>query len=141
VTRSVLTAVGGAWESDLVTALEGTAGYAVARRCADVADLLAAAAAGVGEVALVSPELRALDRPALQELAAHGMQVAGVTAPGDDLGERRLRQLGLTTVLRADLPSDELEDALMLSGTPRTLLPPTSSPCPSCPRMRCGTPG
>lgn len=116
MTRRVLTAVGGAWESELVTALEGTAGYAVARRCADVADLLAAAAAGVGEVALVSPELRALDRPALHELAAHGVQVAGVTAPGDDLGERRLRQLGLTVVLRADLQTHELEDALDALG-------------------------
>ena len=83
MTRTVLTAVGGAWEADLVTALEGTAGYAVARRCADLADLVAAAAAGVGEVALVSPELRALDRPALHELATHGVHVAGVTAPRD----------------------------------------------------------
>ena len=130
MTRSVLTAVGGAWESDLVTALEGTAGYAVARRCANVADLLAAAAAGVGEVALVSPELRALDRPALHELAAHGVQVAGVAAPGDDLGERRLRQLGLIVVLRADLPSHELEDAMDALGEAEDLAPADAGPLP-----------
>ena len=128
MTRSVVTAVGGAWESDLVTAVEGTAGYTVARRCADVADLLAAAAAGVGEVALVSPELRSLDRSALHQLATHEVQVAGVTAPGDDLGERRLRQLGLTVVLRSDLPSHELEDALDTLGDPVELAPAEPEP-------------
>jgi Flp pilus assembly CpaE family ATPase len=114
VTRRVLTALGAAWESDVVTVVDGTAGYAVARRCADLPDLLAAGAAGVGEVALISADLRALDRPALHELAAHGVAVAGVMAPGDEVGERRLRQLGLAVVLRADLTSPELEDALDL---------------------------
>ena len=84
----------------------------MARRCADLPDLLAAAAAGYGQVALVSADLRALDRPALHELASHGVEVAGVVAPGDDIGERRLRQLGLTVVLRADLASHEIDDAL-----------------------------
>jgi MinD-like ATPase involved in chromosome partitioning or flagellar assembly len=112
VTRPVIAALNGAWESDLVTAVEATAGYTVARRCADLPDLLAAAAAGHGEVALVSADLRALDRPALHELASHGVEVAGVVAPGDEMGERRLRQLGLAVVLRADLPSHEIDDAL-----------------------------
>jgi MinD-like ATPase involved in chromosome partitioning or flagellar assembly len=112
VTRAVIAALDGAWESDVVTAVEATAGYAVTRRCADLPDLLATAAAGHGEVALVSPGLRALDRPALHELASHGVQVAGVVAPGDEVGERRLRQLGLVVVVRADVASHELEDAL-----------------------------
>jgi MinD-like ATPase involved in chromosome partitioning or flagellar assembly len=112
VTRSVIAALNGAWESELVAAVEATAGYTFARRCADLPDLLAAAAAGFGQVALVSADLRALDRPALHELANHGVEVAGVVAPGDDMGERRLRQLGLTVVLRADLASHEIDDAL-----------------------------
>ncbi|MEO6413675.1 MAG: hypothetical protein ABIO48_13900 [Pedococcus sp.] len=112
MTRSVIAALNGAWESELVAAVEATAGYTVARRCADLPDLLAAAAAGYGQVALVSGDLRALDRPALHELASHGVEVAGVVAPGDDVGERRLRQLGLTVVLRADLASHEIDDAL-----------------------------
>ncbi len=112
MTRSVIAALNGAWESELVAAVEATAGYTVARRCADLPDLLAAAAAGYGQVALVSGDLRALDRPALHELASHGVEVAGVVAPGDDIGERRLRQLGLTVVLRADLASHEIDDAL-----------------------------
>ena len=112
MTRSVIAALNGAWEPELVTAVEATAGYTVARRCADLPDLLAAAAAGYGQVALVSADLRALDRPALHELASHGVEVAGVVAPGDEMGERRLRQLGLTVVLRADLASHEIDDAL-----------------------------
>jgi MinD-like ATPase involved in chromosome partitioning or flagellar assembly len=112
VTRSVIAALNGAWESELVTAVEATAGYTVSRRCADLPDLLAAAAAGFGQVALVSADLRALDRSALHELASHGVEVAGVVGPGDDLGERRLRQLGLTVVLRADQASHEIDDVL-----------------------------
>ena len=112
MTRSVLTALTGSWEPDVVTALEATSGYAVARRCADLADLLATAAAGLGDLALVSAELRALDRPALHELAEHGLGVAGVVAPGDEAGERRLRQLGLAVVVRADVSAPDLEDAL-----------------------------
>ena len=112
MTRAVLAAVDASWESELVTAVEGTAGYTVARRCADLADLLAAAAAGHGDIALVSADLRALDRPALHELASHGVEAAGVVGPGDEPGERRLRQLGLAVVLRADLASHEIDDAL-----------------------------
>ena len=57
------------------------------------------------EVALVSADLRALDRPALHELASHGVRAAGVVAPGDDLGERRLRQLGLTSCCAPTWPA------------------------------------
>jgi MinD-like ATPase involved in chromosome partitioning or flagellar assembly len=112
VTRAVLAALDASWESALVAAVEGTAGYTVARRCADLADLLAAAAAGHGDIALVSAGLRALDRPALHELASHGVEAAGVVGPDDEPGERRLRQLGLDVILRADLHSHEIDDAL-----------------------------
>jgi MinD-like ATPase involved in chromosome partitioning or flagellar assembly len=112
VTRAVLAALDASWESALVAAVEGTAGYTVARRCADLADLLAAAAAGHGDIALVSADLRALDRPALHELASHGVEAAGVVGPDDEPGERRLRQLGLDVILRADLHSHEIDDAL-----------------------------
>ncbi|WP_406831773.1 hypothetical protein ABEG17_02855 [Pedococcus sp. KACC 23699] len=112
MSRPVVTALTGAGESELVAAVDATADYAVARRCADLPDLLAAAAAGLGRVALVSPDLRSLDRSALHELATHGVVVAGVTEPGDDPGERRLRQLGLTVVVRTDVDSHDLADLL-----------------------------
>ncbi|KQZ90698.1 hypothetical protein ASD62_16760 [Phycicoccus sp. Root563] len=112
MSRTVITALTGAGESELVASLGATSDYVVARRCADLPDLLAAAAAGLGQVALVSPDLRALDRSALHELSTHGLVVAGVTEPGDDLGERRLRQLGLAVVVRTDIASHELQDLL-----------------------------
>lgn len=112
MTRAVIAALDAAWESELVAAVEATAGYTVARRCADLADLLAAAAAGHGEIALVSADLRALDRSALHDLATHGVDAVGVVGPDDDRGELRLRQLGLEVVLRADLASHQIDDAL-----------------------------
>lgn len=111
MTRAVVTAIAGAAESAVVAAIEATASYAVVRRCADLPELLATAAAGIGEVALVSADLRALDRAALAELAAHGMHVAGVSTGGEG-AERRLRQLGLAVVVTADLAPHELDDAL-----------------------------
>lgn len=130
MSRTVLTAVPGPWESDLVTTVEGTDGYAVVRRCADLPDLLAAAAAGLGEVALVSADLRALDRAALHELTQHSVLVAGVVAPGDEMGERRLRQLGLEVVVVADTPAPDLQDRLdeLTEGTGTGLSPDDEPP-------------
>jgi MinD-like ATPase involved in chromosome partitioning or flagellar assembly len=99
-------------ESAMVAAIEATASFAVVRRCADLAELLATAAAGLGEVALVSADLRALDRAALAELAAQGMHVAGAVDRDDESGERRLRQLGLAVIVTAELAPHELDDAL-----------------------------
>ena len=112
MSRRVVTAVEPAWEAVLVRALGDTAGYVVTRRCPDLPDLLAAAASGVVDLAVVSTGLRALDRPAVHQLRSHGVAVAGVVAPGDEVAERRLRQLGLEVVVRADLAAHELDDAL-----------------------------
>ena len=112
MTRAVLTALGQPWESALVAALERSPELEVVRRCPDLSDLLAAASAGRGNLALVSADLRSLDRAALDHLARHGVPAAGAVAPGDEAGERRLRQLGLDVVVRADAETHELEDAL-----------------------------
>ena len=109
---SVLTAVSHRWESELVTALEASASLTVVRRCADLADLLAAASAGLAEVAIVSADLRSLDRAALHHLARHSVLVVGAIEPGDEPGERRLRQLGIDVVVHSDAATHELEEAL-----------------------------
>jgi len=100
---SVLTAVTHRLEAEFVQVLEEAPDVTLVRRCADVAELLSAGAAGVARVAVVSPDLRGLDRDALRHLAGHGLRVAGLVDPDDDEGERRLRQLGVATILR---PSD-----------------------------------
>jgi Flp pilus assembly CpaE family ATPase len=70
----VFTAVtGAAWESELVGALDrADHGVTVVRRCVDVSELLAVAATGTGQAALLSAELRRLDGDAVARLAGAG---------------------------------------------------------------------
>jgi Flp pilus assembly CpaE family ATPase len=117
VTVPLLAAVSGAsWEADLVAALErGADGVTVVRRCVDLADLLAAAAAGTGRAALVSADLRRLDQDALTRLALAHVAVVGLFTPGDDVAEARLRLLGLDHVLPADTPAHDIASAVASS--------------------------
>ncbi len=101
---TVLTAVTHRHEAAFVEVLGGASTLTLVRRCADLAELLSAGAAGVARVAVVSPDLRGLDRDALRHLAGHGVRIAGLVASDDEDGERRLRQLGVVTVLH---PADD----------------------------------
>jgi MinD-like ATPase involved in chromosome partitioning or flagellar assembly len=100
----VFTAVtGAAWESELVGALDrDDHGVTVVRRCVDVSELLAAAATGTGQAALLSAERRRLDAVAVARLQAAGVALVGLVEPGDDRAAERLRRLGVATVLPAD---------------------------------------
>jgi MinD-like ATPase involved in chromosome partitioning or flagellar assembly len=122
MTVRVLAAVSGAaWEAALVAALEGGAGgITVVRRCVDLADLLAAAAAGTAQAALLSAELRRLDRDALARLAAARVAVVGLHTPGDDVAQSRLRQLGLTEVLPADAAPVDIAAAVVRAREAQT---------------------
>ncbi|RBY96471.1 chromosome partitioning protein [Blastococcus sp. TF02-8] len=137
----VFTAVTGAgWESELVGALDRDAhGVTVVRRCVDVAELLAAAATGTGQAALLSAELRRLDGDAVARLHAAGVAVVGLVEPGDDAAARRLRQLGVAQVLPADADPEVIAAALRdaVAGVPdpgrdvadpRAALPVTAEP-------------
>lgn len=125
MTVPVLTAVtGAAWEAELVAGLERTpTGIRVVRRCVDLADLLAAAAAGTARAALLSAELRRLDRDALSRLAAARVAVVGLHSPGDEVAEARLRQLGLRHVLPADCPPALVADAVAAALQDHTAAP------------------
>src|SRR4051812_49618854 len=83
----VFTAVtGAAWESELVGALDrADHGVTVVRRCVDVSELLAVAATGTGQAALLSAELRRLDGDAVARLEAAGGAGGG---GGEPRGER-----------------------------------------------------
>jgi Mrp family chromosome partitioning ATPase len=109
---SVLAALTDRYEAEFVRALEAAPQLELVRRCADVAELLSAGAAGAARVAVVSPDLRGLDRDALRHLAGHGVRVAGLVAPGDEEGERRLRQLGVSTILGPGDGPDAVSAAL-----------------------------
>ena len=110
--RSVVTAVSDRWESALVTTLERGTDARIARRCPDLADLLAVAGSGLTEVALVSADLRSLDRTALDRLRECSVAVIGIYPPGDDQAERHLRQLGISTVIPADASAEVVQQAL-----------------------------
>jgi len=112
VSRTVVTAVSDRWESVLVTTLERGTDAQIARRCPDLADLLAVAGSGLAEVALVSADLRSLDRTALDHLRECSVAVVGVYPPGDDKAERHLRQLGISTVIPADASAEVVQAAL-----------------------------
>jgi hypothetical protein len=111
--RLVTAGGGAAWESALVQACQaGQVAAQVVHRCYDLGDLLAVAAAGQAEAAVVAADTRWLDRDALTRLAAAGLGVVGVTAANDEAAERRLRQLGLLHVAAdADPPEALVEQA------------------------------
>ena len=110
----VFTAVtGAAWESELVGALDrADHGVTVVRRCVDVSELVAAAATGTGQAALLSAELRRLDGEAIARLGAAGVAVVGLVEPGDERAAERLRQLGVRHVLPADADPETIAQAL-----------------------------
>jgi MinD-like ATPase involved in chromosome partitioning or flagellar assembly len=110
----VFTAVTGApWESELVGALDrADHGVTVVRRCVDVAELLAAAATGTGQAALLSADLRRLDGDAVSRLAAAGVAVVGLVEPGDERGADRLQRLGVGRVLPVDAEPGVIAQAL-----------------------------
>lgn len=109
----VLTAVTGAREAPLVAGLErARGGVHVVRRCADLADLLAAAQAGLGRAAVVSGDLHRLDREALAQLYQAGVAVVGLVDPLDPDAQARLADLGAGRVLPADASPDEVATAV-----------------------------
>ncbi|HEX7538297.1 MAG TPA: hypothetical protein VF391_15000 [Dermatophilaceae bacterium] len=119
MSRSVVTAVSDRWESALVTTLERGTDARIARRCPDLADLLAVAGSGLAQVAMVSADLRSLDRTALDHLRECSVTVVGIYPPGDEMAELHLRQLGISTVIPADADGEILQVALdALEGEP-----------------------
>ena len=114
----VLTALGNRWDSRVATLLEGSREVTIVRRCADLPDLVATAAAGLGTVALVSSELRGLDLTVVAQLRSVGVHVVGIAPDGDEDSERRLRQLGVGRVVPGNVELAELEDALTEAAPP-----------------------
>lgn len=144
MTLPVLTAVtNAAWEAELVAALDGSAhGVTIVRRCVDVADLLSAAASGTAKAVVLSADLRRLDRDVLSRLSTSGVAVVGLVDPGDEEGDRRLRQLGLVHVLPADAAPEQITQAIVVAtaesagggrhglADPRSALPRLGDPKP-----------
>ena len=115
----VVTALGPRWEASVATALERVPGVTIARRCADVAELLSVAEAGVGQVAVVSFDLRALELDVVARLRSKGMRVIGLHPADDEAAQRRLRQLAVPTLLPLDATTSDLSAAVDTTAAPR----------------------
>jgi len=100
----VLCAVQGAAESAIVQAVEGSGGrLSVTRRCADLTELLAAAEAGLGGLAVVSGDLERLDREAVAVLHRCGVRVVGLGDPTRPWLAERLTAHGADLVVDVDV--------------------------------------
>ncbi len=112
---SVLVTAGGeSWEAPALRLLDG-GGISVLKRCVDLADLLASAATGQADVAVVSGDLSGLDADAVMQLLRDDVRCVAVGGHEDTLA--RLGIVGF--VSSADLAS--LPDAVGSAGT-RTLV-------------------
>ncbi|HWC34921.1 MAG TPA: hypothetical protein VG650_08840 [Mycobacteriales bacterium] len=103
---TVLTAIGDSRrEAALAAGLHETdLGVTVVRRCVDLADVLAAGAAGLAQAVLVSADLRRLDRAAVHRLRDSGLAVVAL-APDDAAARDRLRGFGIDTVIADTVPA------------------------------------
>lgn len=109
----VLTAVTGRWEAPLVTGLGAVTGVRVVRRCADLAEMLAAAAAGLARAVVVSADLPRLDGEALSRLRGLGAAVVVLVEPGDLRVVRRVHLWGVPAPLPADSPPRVIAEAAL----------------------------
>ncbi|HEX3706211.1 MAG TPA: hypothetical protein VHV76_06225 [Mycobacteriales bacterium] len=117
---TVLTAIGDPRrEAEVAAGLsEIDLGVTVVRRCVDLPDLLAAACAGLAEAAVLSADLRGLDRAAVRRLADAGLVVVGL-APDDRATQDRLRGLGVTDLLTDTSPVEAVAAALVAAASQR----------------------
>jgi MinD-like ATPase involved in chromosome partitioning or flagellar assembly len=113
MTVGVLCAVRGAAEAVIVQAVGGTTGrLAVTRRCADLAELLAAAEAGLGRIAVVSADLPMLDREAVAALHRAGVRVVGLGDTATPWLSERMTALGADLVV--ETPDDAIGAAALV---------------------------
>lgn len=94
----------------MLDALSGPGPVSLVKRCLDLSDLLATAATGTAQVAVVSDQLPGLDADSIDRLARDGVRTVVVTAARNGTGGRRsgeepttlrarLHRMGATRVL------------------------------------------
>lgn len=113
----VLVALDGRSEEDLVRALAATPDLTVTRRCADTQELLAAAIAQVGAVAVTGAS-EGIDRMAVERLLRAGVRTL-VVAPATE--HDRIRRIGACP---ADPGADLIEAIRSLAGDEPVASPP-----------------
>jgi MinD-like ATPase involved in chromosome partitioning or flagellar assembly len=119
---AVLLAAGGAtWEAPALRLLSGGA-TVVLKRCVDLADLLASAATGQADVAVVAGDLSGLDADAVMQLLRDDVRCVSVGGEVDGL-----TRLGVVAVVPgADLST--LPDAVTSAGSRELVVDPLPDP-------------
>lgn len=91
----------------------------VVRRCPDVADLLAAAGAGLARAVVVGSDLPGCDSETVEALRRWGVALLvllpGADGAGDEAAERRWRSVGAVRFAREDRPAADLARELVLA--------------------------
>jgi MinD-like ATPase involved in chromosome partitioning or flagellar assembly len=121
----LIVAAGAPWESAALAVLGARSDVVVLKRCVDVDDLLATAAAGQSDVAVVGLDTPGFDMPATDHLRRHGVRPVAVSPAGAHLEAGRVRgaQIGAPVVVAED-DLDGLVDAV------RRPVEPPSPPLP-----------
>lgn len=101
----VIAAGDAAWESAAIREVEGSSVLRLARRCVDVADLIAVAQTGRAAAALVSVDLPGLDVDAVHRIERAGVRVAAVGADA-----RQCEAFGIVRQLRLGSLDDVARD-------------------------------
>ena len=100
----LLAAAGAGWEPGVLTLLERTPGLVLLKRCVDLDDLLAAAASGQADAAVVAVDLPGLDAATVDQLRHHGVRTVAVVAPGaaGDAARARAARAGVVHIVAED---------------------------------------
>lgn len=112
MTRPLVTGVAPRWETTAAALLAGSTRARLVRRCADVAELVGVARAGLADLVLVSSDLRGLDREVVDTLHDAGVTILALVPPGDEDAARAFRRWGVPEVLPTDAAADVLDEAL-----------------------------
>ncbi|MFT4287361.1 AAA family ATPase [Nocardioides sp.] len=127
----LIAAAGADWEPAVLALLERHPDTVVLKRCVDVEDLLAAAAAGQADAAVV-----ALDAPGLDAVAVDQLRRAGVAATAigrlSEPATTRAARIGLSRLLAHD-DLDSLPAALTARPETTARQPPAEAPDPVAP--------
>lgn len=104
----VIAAGDAAWEEEALRELDASSVVRLARRCVDIADLLAVAHTDRASAAIVSTSLPGLDADAVHQLERAGVRVAALDADASRcsaLGIGRVLHLGALDEIAHDLPA------------------------------------
>jgi len=120
----LIVAAGASWEPSVLTLLDKHPSIVVLKRCVDVDELLASAASGQADVAVVGIDAPGLDTHVVDQLRHHGLRPVVIVpgGPGEDSARLRAVRAGLSRVVAAD-DLDALPEVITAPDAPGDTVP------------------